>query len=122
MSATAFAMTRFLEQRRKLWVNRAKSAVDRPWRRTFLGYTMTAHRRPRLRVGLEVVRRLVQRVKAETGRGRGRSIAKTIAALRPVLRGWFTYFRLSEVKSVFETLDGWLRRRLRCILWRPTET
>ncbi|MFO8064890.1 MAG: group II intron reverse transcriptase/maturase, partial [Spirochaetia bacterium] len=101
------SMTRFLEQRLKLWVNRAKSAVDRPWRRTFLGYTMTWHTRPRLRVGTEAVRRLVQRVKAETRRGRGRSIAKTIAALRPVLRGWFNYFRLAEVKNIFEALDGW---------------
>ena len=24
----------------------------------------------------------------------------------------------TEVKSVFEELDGWIRRKLRCILWR----
>ena len=38
------SLTRFLAERLKLTVNGAKSAVDRPWKRTFLGYTMTAHR------------------------------------------------------------------------------
>ena len=112
------SISHFLEQRLRLQVNRAKSAVDRPWRRTFLGYTMTWHKRPRLRVSEKAVRRLVERVKAETRRGRGRSIATSIAALRPILRGWYNYFRLAEVKAVFEALDGWLRRRLRCVLWR----
>jgi len=66
----------------------------------------------------EAVRRLKGKMKMETRRGRGQSLATTLAHLRPLLRGWFTYFRLAEVKNVFEELDGWLRRRLRCILWK----
>ncbi|MDZ5649785.1 group II intron maturase-specific domain-containing protein [Nitrospirillum sp. BR 11828] len=50
--------------------------------------------------------------------GRGRSLAHTIETLAPILRGWTAYFRLAEVKGIFEDLDGWLRRKLRCILWR----
>ena len=50
--------------------------------------------------------------------GRGRNLAKFITELIPVLRGWVNYFRLVEVKCVFEELDGWIRRKLRCILWR----
>ena len=38
--------------------------------------------------------------------------------LGPVIRGWVGYFRLSEVKGSFEALDQWLRRKLRCTLWR----
>jgi len=112
------SLTRYLNETLRLTVNHAKSAVDRPWNRTFLGYTMTAHKHPRLRVGAEAVQRLKVKVKLETRRGRGRSLTTTIARLRPVLRGWFNYFRLAEVKNVFEALDGWLRRRLRCILWK----
>ena len=44
------SLTRFLGQRLRLTVNLAKSAVDRPWRRSFLGYSVTAHKEPRLRV------------------------------------------------------------------------
>jgi hypothetical protein len=41
-----------------------------------------------------------------------------IEDLNPLLPGWITYFWLSETKGVLEELDGWLRRRLRCLLWR----
>ncbi|MGK6945200.1 group II intron maturase-specific domain-containing protein [Citrobacter freundii] len=45
-------------------------------------------------------------------------MAKVISELTPVLRGWISYFRLTEVKGVLEELDGWIRRKLRCLLWR----
>jgi RNA-directed DNA polymerase len=51
--------------------------------------------------------------------GRGRNIGQFIQKdLNPVLRGWIHYFQLSEVKGIFDELDGWIRRRLRCVLWR----
>jgi hypothetical protein len=34
------------------------------------------------------------------------------------LRGWVNYYSLSETKQVFEILDGWIRRRFRCMIWR----
>jgi hypothetical protein len=43
---------------------------------------------------------------------------QTIKGLNPVLRGWMAYFRLTEVKNVMEELDGWLRHKLRTLLWR----
>jgi RNA-directed DNA polymerase len=49
---------------------------------------------------------------------RGRSVASTIEALNPLLRGWAAYFRLTAAKGPLEVLDGWIRRKLRCILWR----
>jgi hypothetical protein len=50
--------------------------------------------------------------------GRGRNVGKFIESLTPVLRGWVNYFRWAEVKGVFEDLDQWIRRKLRCLLWR----
>ncbi|WP_247324348.1 MULTISPECIES: reverse transcriptase domain-containing protein [unclassified Bradyrhizobium] len=52
------SVTQFLTERLRLKVNAAKSAVDRSWVRTFLGYTMTAHKQPRLRVAVNSVKRL----------------------------------------------------------------
>lgn len=112
------SLERFLWRRLRLVVNRAKSAVDRPWRRTLLGYTMTAHRQPRLRVAPSSVQRFKARIRAELRRGRGRSLGRVLATLAPIIRGWVAYFRLAEVKAAFETLDQWVRRRLRCLLWR----
>ena len=50
--------------------------------------------------------------------GQGRNVKRQIEELTPLLRGWVNYFRLAEVKGVLEELDGWIRRKLRCILWR----
>jgi RNA-directed DNA polymerase len=112
------SVTRFLRERLRLTVNDAKSAVDRPWRRSFLGFSMTAHREPRLRVAPKAVVRFAGKIKDMLRRGRGRSIANTVKDLAPVVRGWIGYYRLAEAKGIFEELDGWMRRRLRCILWR----
>ena len=112
------SLTRFLEKRLKLKVNVAKSAVDRPWQRTFLGYSMTFHKKPRLKVADSSVKRLKANLRQVFRRGRGRSLKKVIEESTPKLRGWIAYFRLAEVKGIFEELDGWIRRKLRCIVWR----
>jgi RNA-directed DNA polymerase len=112
------SITQFLSERLKLTVNGAKSAVDRPWKRTFLGFTMTAHKAPRLRVASQSVDRFKGKLKMALRQGRGRNIARTVKDLTPVLRGWIGYFRLADAKGIFEELDGWTRRKLRCVLWR----
>jgi len=112
------SITRFLTERLRLKVNAAKSAVDRPWARTFLGYTMTAHKQPRLRVAAKSVKRLRSKLRTTLRQGRGRTLASTVRTLTPILRGWLQYFRLTEAKGVLEELDGWMRRKLRCVLWR----
>lgn len=112
------SITRFLIERLRLKVNAEKSAVDRPWVRTFLGYTMTAHKQPRLRVAAKSAQRLRSKLRTTLRQGRGRTLASTVRTLTPILRGWLQYFRLAEAKGVFEELDGWMRRKLRCVLWR----
>jgi RNA-directed DNA polymerase len=108
----------FLEEALKLRINAEKSAVARPWERKFLGFSVTAHRESRLRIAPASVQRLMQKVRDLMRAGRGRSLTRTIEDLNPLLRGWINYFRLTESKGVLEELDSWMRRRLRCLLWR----
>ncbi len=115
---TLASLERFLAKRLRLRINRDKSAVARPWQRKFLGYSVTMHREPKLRVASQSVARLKTRLRLQLRAGRGRSIQRTVAELKPLLRGWVSYFRMADVRSTFEALDTWLRRRLRCILWR----
>jgi RNA-directed DNA polymerase len=112
------SLEKFLAGRLRLKVNRAKSAVARPWERKFLGYSVTAHREPKLKVSHQSVKRLKDKLRPMLRAGRGRSLARVCRELGPVLRGWVAYYRLSEVKAAFEALDEWLRRKLRCIVWR----
>ena len=66
------SLTRFLEGRMRLKVNRTKSAVDRPWKRTFLGYTVTTHFSPRLKPAPASLTRAKDRIRHITHAGRGR--------------------------------------------------
>jgi RNA-directed DNA polymerase len=111
-------LTRFLAERLKLKVNHAKSAVARPWQRKFLGYSLTWHRTPKLRIAASSIERLTAKVKVLLRGARGRSLGATLQTLNPVLRGWAAYFKLAETKRGLEESDGWIRHKLRCILWR----
>ena len=108
----------FLEDALRLRVNAQKSAVARPWGRKFLGFSVTSQREIRLRIAKPSVQRLMQRVRELLRAGRGRSLQHTINTLNPLLRGWINYFRLTESTAALAALDGWLRHRLRCLLWR----
>jgi len=112
------SVSRFLGKRLKLKVNADKSAVDRPWRRKFLGYTMTGEAEPRLRVAPESEARLRSTLKELFRRGRGRSLSRVVNDMKKLLTGWLNYFKLARVRAAFERLDEWIRRKLRCILWR----
>ena len=113
------SVTRFLEQRLKLSVNREKSAADRPWKRSFLGYTVCTRKyNVRLMVAKKSVKRFKGNLKVLLRMARGWNIRKTVAELASKLRGWLNYFRYASAKGIFNELDGWLRRHLRKILWR----
>ena len=112
------SVTQFLSRQLRLKVNAAKSAVARPWERKFLGYSMTWNRDPRLKVAAASVKRFKEKLRVEFRRGRGQNLQRLIEELKPILRGWGNYFRLAEVKNIFEELDGWIRRKLRALLWR----
>ena len=113
------SVTLFLSNRLKLKVNEAKSAVDRPWKRKFLGYTITMDKEPRLRASKQAIVKFKDTLRAIFRRGRGCNMGRLITEeMNPVIRGWGNYFSLTRVKSVPEELDSWIRRKLRCIIWR----
>ena len=109
----AFETTRqHLESELKLQVNLDKSGVARASQRDFLGYGLIGRETARLKVAPKSVQRLRQKVKDLLRASRGTSVANTIEALTPLLRGWTSYFRCAQVKDV------WIRRKLRGRLWR----
>ena len=101
----------------RLRINESKSAVARPWHRKFLGYSfwVARGREVKRRVASKALVAMKQRIRALTGRSRGRSILTVIAELRGYLVGWKGYFRLADTPQVFRELDKWIRHRLRAI-------
>jgi RNA-directed DNA polymerase len=112
------SLEKFLSKRLRLKVNREKSAVARPWERVFLGYSFTDEQESRARVSPKSVKRLKQKLKPHWKRGRGQNIKKTISELNKTISGWVSYYRLSELVWPLKKLDSWIRRRIRCIIWR----
>jgi group II intron reverse transcriptase/maturase len=115
------SITRWLQERLKLKVNEAKSAAALFSQRKFLGYAMTGFRGTKLKLkpADKSVVRFKNKVRELFRRGRGRNVKKFIVQdLNPVLRGWAEYYKLSHVSEVFRLLDQWIRRKLRCLIWR----
>jgi RNA-directed DNA polymerase len=115
------SLTRFIEVRLKLQINTAKSAVARPWHRTFLGFTVKDEPAFRRCIADKAVARFKHRVRELTRRHRGVSLERMIADLNPLLRGWAGYFGFSQWREL-SSLDGWTRRRLRCVAWVQWKT
>lgn len=113
------SLTRFITQRLKLRVNEAKSAVDVPQQRKFLGFTFTAGRsRNRRKIAPESLWRFKARVRQLTRRNRGISLEERVRRLKIYLTGWRGYFGFCETLSVLRDLDSWIRHRLRCVQWK----
>lgn len=108
----------FLSNRLKLKVNDAKSAVARPWERKFLGYSLTWHKKPRLKIAPQALKKLKGDIRRLCAKARGWKMANTVKELTKKLRGFGAYFRLAEVKGALEEVDQWVRRKLRAIKWR----
>ncbi len=110
------SVKRFVTKRLKLVVNDKKSSVAKPSRRTFLGYTIS--NQGHLRISMSSRLRLKRKLLQVFRRSRGRALLRTIEELNRVLRGWSAYFKLAPSKTPLMQIDGWVRRKLRCILWR----
>ena len=112
------SVERFLNRRLKLTLNWEKSRVARPWVCDYLGYGMSWHQQPRLRVATMSLGRLRDRLRNLLRGARGHKMANVIERINPVLRGWAGYFKLTQGKRALEILDGWVRHKLRCVIWR----
>jgi RNA-directed DNA polymerase len=112
------SITGFITRRLKLRVNERKSAVARPVERKFLGFSFTNAREPKRRIADKALVRFKRKVRELTGRTRGVSVERIAKEVASYLRGWKSYFGFCETPTVLESLDQWIRRRLRSMIWK----
>jgi group II intron reverse transcriptase/maturase len=110
----------FLQERLKLKINEQKSAVDRPWKLKFLGFSMYKPKRGviLIRLAPQTIDRVKAKIRGITARSKPISMAERIERLNTYLGGWIGYFALADTPSVFKDIEGWMRRRLRMCLWK----
>lgn len=111
------SVTRYVSDTLRLTVNLLKSAVDQPWKRKFLGFTVS-RTGMKLKVADKAIEKLKDRVRELTRRTRGNRIEVVAAELRESLLGWKAYFGIAEVLSPLRDIDKWIRRKLRCYIWK----
>lgn len=112
------SITAFIENKLKLKVNQDKSAVDRPWKRKFLGFSFTWNKDPKVRIAPQSMKKVKMRIREITSRKKPLPMEQRIRELNQYLTGWGGYFMLADTPSVFQRLDEWIRRRLRMCLWK----
>ncbi|MCB0330569.1 MAG: hypothetical protein KDD70_12920 [Bdellovibrionales bacterium] len=64
------------------------------------------------------MRRFKTRIRELTRRTRGVSLDQVVRDLKSYLTGWGHYFGFAEVRNTLRRLDSWVRRKLRCYLWK----
>ena len=113
------SITEYVENVLKLRINRAKSAVDKPSRRKFLGFSFYIRKGiARNYIHKKPVKRFKEKVREITSRSNGKSMDWRKEALNYLVTGWVNYFRIADMKTVAEELDQWMRRRIRMCYWK----
>lgn len=112
------SLTRYIEDKLKLKVNEEKSAVDRPWKRKFLGFSFTSAKEPKIRLAKQSLARVKAKIKELTSRSKPIPMEQRVKKLTQYLTGWCGYFALADTHTPFQQLDQWLRRRLRMCVWK----
>lgn len=112
------SITAFLDNRLHLKVNESKSAVDRPWKRKFLGFTITWNKSRQIQISNQSRVRVKDKIRSYTQRSKAISMPDRIERLNQYLQGWVGYYALTDGLKFFKELDSWIRRRLRMCLWK----
>lgn len=112
------SITLFIEKTLKLKVNEEKSAVDRPWKRKFLGFSFTNNMSPKIRIAKQSLQKVKQKIRQLTSRKKSISMEARFEKLNKYLIGWCGYYALADTHTTFQALDEWIRRRLRMCMWK----
>lgn len=113
------SMTKLIENKLKLKVNKNKSAVDFVSRRKFLGFSFYfAKSGAEIRIHEKSIKRFKDKIRVYTNRNTGISIEYRLLKLNQIMRGWINYYGLANAKAKLRELDQWIRRRLRACIWK----
>lgn len=113
------SITKFIETKLRLKVNRVKSKVDRPWRIKYLGFSFYQSKgKVEIRIHPKSIAKFKDKIREITSRSNAMSMEVRYEKLKQVIRGWVNYFKIANMKRIAQNLDEWIRRRLRMCYWK----
>lgn len=109
----------YLEGKLKLKVNREKSKIGSPLRLNFLGLSLCKiGKKTGIRPHGKSIKRFKDKVRELTSRKQGKSVEQILVNLKRFTTGWLGYYSVANMKSHIQTLNEWVRRRIRQIYWK----
>ena len=112
-------ITKYIESKLRLKVNRDKSKVDRPWRIKYLGFSFyQAKGKIEIRIHPKSIAKFKDKIRAITSRSNAMSMETRYVKLKQVIVGWVNYFKIANMGNVAQELDKWIRRRIRMCYWK----
>lgn len=112
-------ITNFIESNLKLKVNRSKSAVERPWKRKFLGFTIILFwGKAYSTISKQSLKRYKDKIKEILSRSKPITLEQRIIKLNQINIGWINYYGIAKCKGIVQQMDRWIRQRLRMCIWK----
>ena len=116
-------ITKFIEKKLRLKVNRAKSKVDRPWRIKYLGFSFYQEKgKIEIRIHSKSVAKFKDKIRIITSRSNAMSMETRYKKLKQTIVGWINYFKIANMQKIVQKLDEWIRRRIRMCYWKQWKT
>lgn len=113
------SITKFIETKLRLKVNREKSKVDRPWKIKYLGFSFyQAKGKVEIRVHSKSIAKFKDKIRELTYRNNAMSMETRYKKLRQAIIGWVNYFKIANMGKIAQKLDEWTRRRIRMCYWK----
>ena len=114
------SITKFIEGKLFLKVNRDKTGTGTVSGKKFLGYTFYFDKEGKCQLTLhpKTIEKLKLKLKKLTSRSNGMGYAQRKEALNLFIRGWVGYYKLARMKTILGRIDSWLRRRIRMCIWK----
>jgi RNA-directed DNA polymerase len=112
-------ITKYIEKKLKLKVNRTKSKVSRPNESTLLGFSFYRSKEGwEVRIAPKSLERIKKKMKEKTKRNDPTPVKEKIQKIEAVIRGWINYFAIAKGKKKMEELDELVRTSLRTGIWK----
>ena len=112
-------ITKYVEQKLYLKVNKEKTVVAHVSKVKYLGYAFYRYKgKCRLRIHPKSILKMKNKLRALTARSKAISNTDRIAKLNRFIVGWINYFKLADTKKLLRETDEWLRRKIRAIYWK----
>lgn len=113
------SITKYIEEKLKLKVNREKTKISQPYQSTLLGFSFYRKEGEwKIRIAPKALERIKEKLRSKTKRNDPSNASEKIKKIEAVARGWVNYFSIATSKSVMKRLDEMVRVRLRMGIWK----